>query len=80
MNSGAQTGLGVDETYVRVAGRWTYLYRAIDSKGDTIDFMLSPNRDAIAAKHSSMGSGARWPDPASGDQRRWTSGVPAGDC
>jgi IS6 family transposase len=41
----------VDETYVRVAGRWTYLYRAIDSKGDTVDFMLSPNRDAIAAKH-----------------------------
>src|SRR5579864_9212252 len=41
----------VDETYVRVAGRWTYLYRAIDSRGDTIDFMLSPNRDAIAAKH-----------------------------
>ena len=41
----------VDETYVRVAGRWTYLYRAVDSKGDTIDFMLSPNRDAIAAKH-----------------------------
>ena len=41
----------MDETYVRVAGRWTYLYRALDSKGDTIDFMLSPNRDAIAAKH-----------------------------
>src|ERR1051325_10999036 len=31
----------VDETYVRVAGRWTYLYRAIDSAGDTIDFLLS---------------------------------------
>ena len=41
----------VDETYVRVAGRWTYLYRAVDSFGDTIDFMLSPKRDAIAAKH-----------------------------
>ena len=40
----------VDETYVRVAGKWTYLYRAIDSAGDTIDFMLSPNRDLIAAK------------------------------
>jgi transposase-like protein len=40
----------VDETYVRVAGRWTYLYRAIDSAGDTIDFLLSPNRDLIAAK------------------------------
>jgi transposase, IS6 family len=41
----------VDETYVRVAGQWTYLYRAVDSAGDTIDFMLSPKRDAIAAKH-----------------------------
>jgi transposase-like protein len=35
----------VDETYVRVAGNWTYLYRAIDSAGDTIDFLLSPNGD-----------------------------------
>ena len=40
----------VDETYVRVGGKWTYLYRAIDSTGDTIDFLLSPNRDLIAAK------------------------------
>ena len=40
----------VDETYVRVAGKWTYLYRAVDSVGDTIDFLLSPNRDAHAAK------------------------------
>jgi transposase-like protein len=40
----------VDETYVRVAGRWAYLYRAIDSAGNTIDFLLSPYRDAIAAK------------------------------
>jgi transposase-like protein len=40
----------VDETYIQVAGRWTYLYRAIDSAGNTIDFMLSPNRDLTAAK------------------------------
>ena len=40
----------VDETYIRVAGRWTYLYRAVDSAGDTIDFLLSPYRDRIAAK------------------------------
>jgi IS6 family transposase len=40
----------VDETYPRVAGKWTYLYRAVDSAGDTIDFLLSPNRDASAAK------------------------------
>ena len=41
----------VDETYVRVAGRWTYLYRAVDSTGETIDFLLSLKRDAVAAKH-----------------------------
>src|SRR5262245_25067481 len=35
----------VDETYSRVAGKWTYLYRAVDSAGDTIDFLLSPTRD-----------------------------------
>jgi IS6 family transposase len=40
----------VDETYVRVAGRWTYLYRAIDSAGNTIDFLLSPKRDLTAAR------------------------------
>ena len=38
-----------DETYVRVAGRWTYLYRAVDSTGATIDFFLSETRDVFAA-------------------------------
>ena len=40
----------VDETYVTVQGRWCYLYRAIDSAGATIDFLLSAFRDADAAK------------------------------
>jgi transposase, IS6 family len=40
----------VDETYVRVKGRWFYLYRAIDSAGATIDFYLSALRSAEAAK------------------------------
>jgi transposase-like protein len=40
----------VDETYVRVKGRWCYLYRVIDSRGATIDFLLSALRDADAAK------------------------------
>src|SRR5215472_5332873 len=40
----------VDETYIRVAGQWAYLYRAIDSAGNTVDFLLSPYRDLIAAK------------------------------
>jgi transposase, IS6 family len=39
-----------DETYVKVKGHWHYLYRAIDSTGATIDFLLSAKRDANAAK------------------------------
>lgn len=40
----------VDETYIEVKGEWKYLYRAVDSKGNTLDFMLSAKRDAPAAK------------------------------
>jgi IS6 family transposase len=63
----------VDETYMRGAGKWTYLYRAVDSAGDTIDFMLSPKRDLTAAKLflrlALSGTGVIRP--------RWTSGVRA---
>src|SRR5271166_4883025 len=38
----------VDETYIRVKGKWVYLYRAVDSSGATIDFLLSAKRDAAA--------------------------------
>lgn len=40
----------VDETYVKVKGRWKYLYRVLDSAGNTIDFLLCAKRDAKAAK------------------------------
>jgi IS6 family transposase len=39
-----------DETYNKIKGQWKYLYRAVDSKGKTIDFILSENRDMLAAK------------------------------
>ena len=39
----------IDETYVRVAGAWTYLYRGVDSNGDTLDFLLRATRDRKAA-------------------------------
>ena len=39
----------VDETYIKVKGKWKYLYRAIDSNGNTINFLLTENRDAPAA-------------------------------
>ena len=46
----------VDETYVKVRGKWSYLYRAVDKLGNTIDFYLSPTRITMA-------DGRRyWPD------------------
>jgi transposase-like protein len=44
------TSWRVDETYVKVRGQWAYLYRALDKHGNTIDFYLSPTRNAKAAK------------------------------
>ncbi len=56
----------VDETYIKVKKGWMYLYRAIDSEGNTLEFLLSPTRDAEAAKrffvkalHSTAGSASR---------------------
>jgi transposase, IS6 family len=40
----------VDETYIKIKKQWHYLYRAVDSQGPTLDFMLSPTRDADAAE------------------------------
>ncbi len=40
----------VDETYIKVKKQWVYLYRAVDSEGNTLDFFFSSTRDAHAAK------------------------------
>lgn len=40
----------VDETYIKVRGQWTYLYRAVDRDGQTLDFMLSERRNLAAAR------------------------------
>ena len=39
----------MDETYIKGKGQWKYLYRAVDSSGQTIDFLLTAKRDAAAA-------------------------------
>jgi hypothetical protein len=61
----------VDETYIRVKGKWVYLYRAVDSTGATIDFLLSARRDAAAAERflAKALRGANHPAP-SGHQHR----------
>jgi transposase-like protein len=40
----------MDETYIKVKGQWRYLYRAVDKHGQTIDFLLTEQRDEAAAK------------------------------
>jgi len=40
----------MDETYIKVKGVWKYLYRAVDKKGATVDFLLTARRDMAAAK------------------------------
>jgi DDE domain len=40
----------MDETYIRIKGQWYYLYRAVDKTGQTIDFLLTKERDEQAAK------------------------------
>ncbi|MFM0305817.1 IS6 family transposase [Paraburkholderia sediminicola] len=40
----------MDESYIKVKGKWKYLYRAVDKTGDTIDFLLRARRDKVAAR------------------------------
>jgi len=49
LRSSLHTSWRVDETYIKVKGKWVYLYRAVDKCGDTIDFYLSSTRSSKAA-------------------------------
>jgi hypothetical protein len=64
----------VDETYVKVAGRWRYVYRAIDQFGQVVDVFVAPRRDAKEPTDSSSG---RWARPRS---RPWRSPLTRRRC
>ena len=57
----------LDETYVKVAGRWTYLYRAVDQHGQVIDMLLSERRDGAAARAFLSRAMRFGPAPGRGD-------------
>jgi len=45
----------INETYIKVKGKWTYYYRAVDNKGQTLDFMLSERGNRASARRFSSG-------------------------
>ena len=49
----------MDETYIKVKGKWAYYYRAVDKAGKTLNFMLSERRDKAAARRFSSAQLAR---------------------
>jgi transposase-like protein len=58
-----RAGVSIDETSVKIKGRWTYLYRAVDKQGKTVDFLLRAKRDVAAAK-ALFPAGVEEPGPA----------------
>ena len=44
------TSWRMDETYIKIKGEWVYLYRAVDTEGNTVDFLLTKHRDTKAAR------------------------------
>ena len=66
-------GIRIEETYVRVKGKWRYLYRALVSTGATIDFLLSTNRDAeVPRRFLAKALAGTTPSPPAAHQPRQT--------
>ena len=71
----------VDETYIRVKGKWRYLYRAVDSSGATLDFLLWGQAGRGRSKAlPGQSIGTAEPSRAARHQHRQACRLPAGDC
>jgi transposase-like protein len=75
----ARHGIGsrwfLDETYVKIAGHWQYLYRGVDQHGHFIDVLVSPRRNAAAPRVFLHDRTARWAN-AERDHHRQGTGLP----
>ena len=69
----------MDETYIRVKGKWRYLYRAVDSSGSTLDFLLSAKQDGRSKALPGQSVGTAEPSRAPRYQHRRPQRVPACD-
>jgi len=60
----------MDETYIKVKGKWTYYYRAVDNTGKILDFMPSARRNMAAAQRFSSGQYAQMACPIESSSTR----------
>ena len=73
------TSWRVDETYIKIRGKWSYLYRSVDKEGHTVDFLLSEHRDIAAAKRFFERAVTKHGVPPE-DHARWIRGFPCSGC
>ena len=65
----------VDETYIKVAGQWRYLYRAVNREGETVDFLLTAERDLAPARRLLERAIKRITRPMPGFKSFWSARI-----
>ena len=63
-------GWRMDETYVKIRGKWRYLYRAVDKEGNTVDFLPVRRNKAAAQRHFEKSIQQIWPTRGGDDRQK----------